>query len=84
MRDENVSLVALRDSLRRIQDFAKVQAGRDAASQYESVTVVQGYLGLTESHREELAVWMEDFLGESSGEVLLGVMIGLMMAQHDQ
>ena len=74
---------ALQYALNRVAEFAVVQKGRPLPEQLESIAIVQESLGFNDESREILVDWMEGFIGEVSGEVLLGIIIGLFMMQHN-
>jgi uncharacterized protein YggL (DUF469 family) len=82
--EEGISKEAIDYAFTRMIDFATVQQGRNLEEQLEAVGIVQSSIGIEEEHRERIGYWMNEALGETSGEVLLGMIVGLYIMQYER
>lgn len=72
---------SLRAAIRHITDFAAVHHGKGDYN--EALFVLRDSLGITEEMVAELGHWCDDFVGlDVSAPLLLGVMMGLIAADH--
>jgi hypothetical protein len=72
---------SLRVAMRRIQDFSSVHYG--TGEYMEPLTILRESLGITDEIQNELTEWCDTFLEDDvAAPVLLGVMMGLIAADH--
>lgn len=67
----------------RIEDFASVQADRDWPEKLEAIAVLLEGLGMDEDIKGQLSVWVEGFIGKQSGELMVGLLLGLFVNQFE-
>lgn len=83
---EGIDSDALEYAFSRIEDFIAVHQHREGESQLQAVGLLQSSVGLEQPHREMLAEWITKnlpSLGESQGALLLGLIMGLFVMEHE-
>ncbi len=70
-------------AIRRIYDFAAVHQHGDATDRDEALTVLRESLGITDEVLLQFTGWIEEFIGDESAGALLGLMVGLIAADHE-
>lgn len=74
---------ALKYACQRVEDFALVNRNRSGNEKAESVNLWLEHLGLDESLKSELVIWLDRFLGPGwDGAVMVGLAVGLFVNQY--
>lgn len=74
---------ALEHAFERIEGFARVQQERPLEEKLEAIDTLLEIFSMDQNKKELFKEWMLGFLGHTSGEVFLGLLVGLFIAEYD-
>lgn len=74
---------AVEYACRRLEDFARVQEGNSREAKVDAVEVLLGSLGVTSDINDQLKSWLEGFFPDYSGELFMGLILGLFINQYE-
>jgi hypothetical protein len=80
-----ISEKALQHAIRRVQDFALVNRGRESwAERVEAIDTFLSSVGWDSDRQKEFNDWADTYYPEvDSGYILLGVLLGLFVLEYE-
>jgi len=73
---------ALDYAFSRVEGFTLVQQSATLEERGEAIESLLTAFGINENLKAHFARWMDDFYGDTSGEIFLGLILGLYAAEY--